>query len=234
MLRSSNRGLIWTSRRENRLAHCVTVAEADVRVRVRGRVVRVHRQRRQVGVVSVVTTEETTDRPYSAAALFQPHHLTGTPIPMCALVGGMDFCFNDVAPHLHTIRAKCRHGFTQRKKKRSSPSLEMTSIFLNFRADRLTAVWVPSLSLGGRGRAAQFSFSALTSFGRVYVFVFYSVMRQQVPKPMYAPVYEGALIAPIANGDRVVSKAPTPRRKPRTDFLPALALPPVNQLYLPT
>ena len=44
--------------------------------------------------------------PVSAAALFQPHHLTGTPIPLCALVGGLDFCFNDVAPHLCTIRVK--------------------------------------------------------------------------------------------------------------------------------
>lgn len=38
-------------------------------------------------------------------------------------------------------------------------------------------------------QAAQFSFSALTSFGRVYVF--YSDMRQQVPKPMYEFAYEG-------------------------------------------
>lgn len=108
--------------------YCVTVAEADVRVRVRGRVVRVHRQRRHVRVVSVVTAEKATNRPYSAAALFQPHHLTGTPIPLCALVGGMDFCFNDVAPHLHTMRAKCRLGFTA-KKTRPSSSLEMTSFF---------------------------------------------------------------------------------------------------------
>ena len=49
--------------------YCVTVAEADVRVRVRGRIVRVHRQRGQVRVVSVVATPEATDRPYSAAAL---------------------------------------------------------------------------------------------------------------------------------------------------------------------
>ena len=102
------------------LLYCVTVAEADVRVRVRGRVVRVHRQRRQVRVVSVVAAPEATDRPYSAATLSfcertQPHHLTGTPIPLCALVGGMDFCFNDVAPHLHTMRAKCRLGFTAKK-----------------------------------------------------------------------------------------------------------------------
>lgn len=100
--------------------YCVSVAEADVRVRVRGRIVRVHRQRRQVRVVSVVATAETTNRRISAAALSfcertQPHQLTGTPIPLCALVGGMDFCFNDVAPHLHTMRAKCRLGFTAKK-----------------------------------------------------------------------------------------------------------------------
>jgi hypothetical protein len=52
---------------------------------------------------------------FSAAALFQPHHLTGTPIPLCALAGGMDFCFNDVAPHLHTMQAKRRLGFTAKK-----------------------------------------------------------------------------------------------------------------------
>ena len=49
--------------------YCVTVAEADVRVRVRGRVVSVHRQRRQVRVVSVVAAAETTNRRISAAAL---------------------------------------------------------------------------------------------------------------------------------------------------------------------
>lgn len=74
--------------------------------------------------------------------------------------------------------------------------------FSFFRADRLAAVWVPSLSIGGRGRAAQFSFSALTSFGRVYVF--YSDMRQQVPKPMYVSASEGELLAYIVNGDRRV------------------------------
>jgi len=100
---------------------CVSVAEADVRVRVRGRVVSVHRQRGQVRVVSVVAAAETTNRRISAAALSfcertQPHHLTGTPIPLCALVGGMDFCFNDVAPHLHTMPAKCCMGFTRQKR----------------------------------------------------------------------------------------------------------------------
>ena len=62
--------------------------------------------------------------------------------------------------------------------------------FQIFCADRLAAVYVPSLSLGGRGRAAQVSFSALTSFGRVYVF--YSAIRQQVPNPKPVYAYEGA------------------------------------------
>lgn len=91
--------------------YCVSVAEADVRVRIRGRVVRVHRQRRQVRVVSVVTTEKTTDRPYSAAALSfcertQPHQLAVTPIRIPHLATGMDFCFIGAGSHLHTIRAK--------------------------------------------------------------------------------------------------------------------------------
>ena len=45
---------------------------------------------------------------------------------------------------------------------------------------------------------------------------------------------EGERCAFSANGDRAVKSALLPRRKPRTDRFPALALPPVNQLYLPT
>lgn len=48
---------------------CLTVAEADVRVRVRGRIVSVHRQRGQVRVVSVIAATEATNRRDSAAAL---------------------------------------------------------------------------------------------------------------------------------------------------------------------
>jgi hypothetical protein len=70
-LRSRPRGLIFL--------FGSIVAEADVRVRVRGRIVSVHRQRRQVRVVSVVAAAETTNRRISAAALSfcertQPHH----------------------------------------------------------------------------------------------------------------------------------------------------------------
>ena len=42
---------------------CTIFAEADVRVRVRGRVVSVHRQRGQVRVVRVVTATEATHQP---------------------------------------------------------------------------------------------------------------------------------------------------------------------------
>lgn len=48
--------------------YCVTVAETEVRVRVRWRIVTVHVQRGQIRVVSVVATDEPTGRPHSAAA----------------------------------------------------------------------------------------------------------------------------------------------------------------------
>lgn len=118
--------LVFIGRRKYRRILDASCAEADVRVRIRGRIVAVHRQRGQVRVVSVVAAAETTNRRISAAALSfchrtQPHHLTGTPIPLCALVGGMDFCFNDVAPHLRTMPTKCRLGFTRRKKTEATP-----------------------------------------------------------------------------------------------------------------
>jgi len=39
----------------------------------------------------------------------------------------------------------------------------------------------------------------------------------QLPKPMFAFVFEGELLAFIVNGDRFVLLALLPRRKPRTD-----------------
>ena len=93
---------------------------------------------------------------------------------------------------------------------------------------------------------ARFSFSALATLGRVYVFFFGRVTRfardrrlryrrlQQVPKPMAEDAFEGELMPTIVNGDRPEEFALLPRRKPRTTFLPAGAAPPVNQLYLPT
>ena len=86
-----------------------SVAAADVRVRVRGRIVSVHRQRGQVRVVSVVAAPEATDRPYSAAALSfcertQPHQLAATPIRLPHLAASLDSCFVDAGPHLYTWR----------------------------------------------------------------------------------------------------------------------------------
>ena len=114
------------------------------------------------------------------------------------------------------MRAKCRLGFTA-KKIEAIPIAGDDLDFQIFCADRLAAVWVPSLSLGGRGRAAQFSFSALTSFGRVYVF--YSDMRQQVPKPRNEDAYEGEAFAPTVNGDRYVLLALLPRPKPMNEVV---------------
>ena len=158
MLRSSNRGLIC--------CYWLIVAEADVRVRVRGRVVRVHRQRRQVRVVSVVTAEKATNRPYSAAALFQPHHLTGTPIPLCALVGGMDFCFNDVAPHLHTMREKCLLGFTA--KNEAIPIAGNDLVFHIFAPTALRRYY--SLCFRSAGAAKPRSFRFRARFARGFTF----------------------------------------------------------------
>lgn len=98
------------------------------------------------------------------------------------------------------MREKCRLGFTA-KKNEAIPIAGDDLDFQIFCADRLAAVWVPSLSLGGRGRAAQFSFSR-SLCSRVYVF--YSAIRQQVPKPMFEGAPEGEWYAAIANGDRVV------------------------------
>ena len=96
----------------NRRTLWLSVAEGDVRVRVRGRVVSVHRQRGQVRVVSVVTAEKTTNRPYSAAALSQPHQLAATPIRLPPLAAGLDFCFIGAGPPLYVNRKKSRRRFT--------------------------------------------------------------------------------------------------------------------------
>ena len=101
-----------------------------------------------------------------------------------------------------------------RKKNEAIPIAGDDLVFQIFCADRLAAVWVHSLLLGGRGRSAQFSFSR-SLCSRVYVF--YSAMRQQVPKPMSEYVFEGEPFACIDNGDRLVPSASLPRRKPRTD-----------------
>ena len=73
--------------------------------------------------------------------------------------------------------------------------------FQIFGADRLAAVWMHSLSLSWRCKPRIFSFSR-SLCSRVYVF--YSVMRQQVPKPMFEAAIAGELFADTGNGDRYV------------------------------
>ena len=77
----------------------VSCAEPDVRVRVRGRVVSVHRQRGQVRVVRVVTATEATHQPGQCSRLIIPKNstspATATPIRLRHLVAGMDFVYCD-------------------------------------------------------------------------------------------------------------------------------------------
>jgi hypothetical protein len=102
--------------------------------------------------------------PVSAAAFLcsknsQPHHLTGTPIPLCALVGGLDFCFNDVAPHLHTMRVIPCLGFTRRKKPRPP----------HHRDDLGFRFFHPLPPCGGArlsARGFRFRFRAIATLGR--------------------------------------------------------------------
>ena len=135
--------------------------------------------------------------PVSAAALFQPHHLTGTPIPLCALVGGMDFCVVDVAPHLHTMPSLPRQGFT-RQKNRGHPTIGMTSVSEFPPATALRRYLHPSFQSGPRCRAdfrfrpslrsggLRFLFRAGSLASLVTdVFVFLSL----VPLAMLAEVY---------------------------------------------
>ena len=135
--------------------YCVSVAEADVRVRVRGRVVSVHVQRRQVRVVSVVAAAKTTNRRISAVALSfyertQPHQLAATQIRLPHLAAGLDFCFVDVGPHLHTMLANCHLGFTRRKN-RGHPTIGMTSVSdFSTRRPPCGGIFTPPFS---RGRA---------------------------------------------------------------------------------
>ena len=79
----------------------------------------------------------------------------------------------------------------------------MTSVSDFSTRDRLAAVSLPLLSVGA-ALSRGFSFSSEL---RSSVFVFYSVIRQQVPKPMYVFAYEGALLPYTYNGDRNVLRA---------------------------
>ena len=159
---------------------CVSVAEADVRVRVRGRVVSVHRQRGQVRIVRVVAAAETTNRRISAAALSfcertQPHQLAATPIRLPHLAAGLDFCFVDAGPHLHTMLSIPRLGFTRRKN-RGHPTIGMTSVSdFSTRRPPCGGIFTPPFS---RGRAVARVFVFGPRYARaVYVFFFGGVTR---------------------------------------------------------
>lgn len=75
-----------------------------------------------------------------------------------------------------------------RKKTEAIPTAGDDLDFQIFCADRLAAVCVTSLSLGGRGKPRSFRFRARFARG---VYVSYSVIRQQVPKPMTGLAFEG-------------------------------------------
>ena len=159
--------------------YCVTVAEADVRVRIRGRIVAVHRQRRQVRVVSVVAAAETTNRRISAAALSfyertQPHQLAATPIRLPHLAAGLDFCFVDAGPHLHTMLANCHLGFTRQKTEAPRHRDDLGFRF-STRRPPCGGIFTPSFS---RGRAVARVFVFGPRYARaVYVFFLGGVTR---------------------------------------------------------
>ena len=124
---------------------------------------------------------------------------------MSHLAAGMDFCINGVELHLYTIRAKCCSGITIQKKKASFVT-EKDPFILEFSRRPPDGGIV---TFGGRGKPRSFRLrfrsAALTLFGQVYVF--YSAIRQQVPKPMSELACEGELSAFSVNGDRYVPVA---------------------------
>lgn len=158
------------------LHYRATCAEADVRVRVRGRVVSVHRQRGQVRVVSVVAAAETTNRRISAAALSfcertQPHQLAATPIRIPHGRLAWISVSLRVGTPLYTIPAKTLLGFTGQKKRATL-------------ADG--SLMIPA---AGRSPIGPRSFRFRRRASRSSVFVY--LIRTQVPKPMFEFAPEG-------------------------------------------
>ena len=98
-----------------------------------------------------------------------------------------------VQGHTSTLFVRNSVWGLPQKKSRSSPSLEMTSIFRFSAPTALRRYGCLRFRSAGaaepRSLRIRFRSAALTSFGRVYVF--YSDMRQQVPKPKAEFVYEG-------------------------------------------
>ena len=116
----------------------------------------------QVRVVSVVTAPEATDRRISAAALSfliqrtQPHHRRVLRFP-CALWSVAWISASTVSHHISTLCGQ-NAVWGLLDKKEVIPIAGDDLDFQIFCADRLAAVWVPSLSLGGRGKPRSFRF----------------------------------------------------------------------------
>ena len=108
--------------------------------------------------------------PVSAAALlcsknYQPHQLAATPIHLPHLAAGLDFCFVDAGPHLHTMLSIPRMGFT-RQKNRGHPTIGMTSVSdFSHPPTALRRYLHPSFQSGPRCRAG-FRFRPWLSLGR--------------------------------------------------------------------
>ena len=77
------------------------------------------------------------------------------------------------------------------------------TIFYRAALTRGGFVFAPPFSRRARLHRAAF----VVALSRSSVFVCYSVMRQQVPKPMSVDADEGAELAPSANGDRLEAPA---------------------------
>ena len=69
--------------------HYTIFAESNVRVRIRRRIVTIHRQRRENVIVSVITAKKTTN--HQCSCLISTSPIADTPILTCWLTVGMDF-----------------------------------------------------------------------------------------------------------------------------------------------
>ena len=68
---------------------CIIFAEADIRIRIRRRIVSVNHKRRVIGIVNVTTTHKATN--HQCSSLISTSPIADTPILMCWLTIGMDF-----------------------------------------------------------------------------------------------------------------------------------------------
>ena len=141
----------------------VTVAEADVRVRIRGRVVSVHRQRGQVRVVSVVAAPETTDTRQCSRLISTspPDGYSDSLVRFGRWPGFLLQRCRTASPHY----AVDSPSGVYPTKNRGHPTIGMTSVSDFPAADRLAAVFAPLLSVWA-ALSRGYSFSVLATLGR--------------------------------------------------------------------